>query len=107
MTRAEVAQLYSISTKRIISPGRFYLEPIYAPHFFEQLCLGLALNDDGEQALFEIDEQERQEYPELGAHDHVRLTADDQGFVRCEAFTMPDNPNGDCHVKDILDRGRE
>lgn len=113
MTRNEVMRLYEteqqidgiqagnlviLSWPSIItSPGRFEREPIYAPHFLELLCSGFAIEDSEYYALIEVTEEARQEYPELGEHSHVRIEVDEFGFVHCQALTLPDNPNGDCH----------
>lgn len=75
---------YDVVDGKIRSPGKFEGEPIYAPYFHEALLNGDADMSDGEDgwALFEVYEEDVEEFPELLKNVAVvMLRVDDNGFV--------------------------
>lgn len=80
MTRAEIEKEFTVRDGRIVSPGKFEGEPVYAPHFWEALLDGFA-DEDGAVAWFDVTDEDRAEFPELQGIDRVSLETDDNGFV--------------------------
>jgi hypothetical protein len=89
MTREQITSEYEVRNGRIISPGKFEGEPIFAPALWAIVLDGFSDGDDGRIARLNVPKGDalRSEWPELGAwlgrRHSVRLTEDDQGFVRC------------------------
>lgn len=73
--------------RRIVTPGKFEGEPIFAPYFWECALDGMADWDDGKLYKFDITLKDREDWPELaawlGRRHTLRLHEDGQGFVRC------------------------
>ncbi len=94
MTRAEIRALYDTANGRIVSPGKFEGQPIYAPHFWERVLNGGA---DEEVTLggtphnwLTISDDDRAQFPELTAYpftepgtDMIVISESDDGFVTC------------------------
>lgn len=89
MNRSDIEQQYNVKNGRIVSPGKFEGEPVFAPHFWE---LGLeGFSDDDEVGVFKFqikqDDPEHEMFPELagfcGLNGTLRIREDDQGFVHC------------------------
>ena len=89
MNRSNIEQQYDVKSGRIVSPGKFEGEPVFAPHFWFIAMCGFADSDDGDTFTFHIkkDDEEHKEFPELkewmGRKRALRLRQDDQGFVHC------------------------
>ena len=87
MTRQQILDNYDVRDGRIVSPGKFEGEPIFAPHFWECGLDGFADSDNGTVYTFRIlrDAPEHQEFPELktwlGRKRTIRMREDRQGFV--------------------------
>ena len=90
MTRQEIADAYGIDDDgRLIALGKFEGEMCYAPHFSEYASDGEVLSwmEDGcgvFVALIEIDDEDRREFPEVGAAKYAVVIENDQGFVSVE-----------------------
>ena len=89
MTREQTLVAYNVRDGRIISPGKFDGEPVFAPHFWDAGLSGCADSDNGTVLTFRVkrDDPEHAEFPELrkwlGRSRTLRLREDDQGFVHC------------------------
>lgn len=89
MTRSDIEKYYDVKDGRIVSPGKFEGEPVFAPHFWDVAMNGFADGDNGDTFTFHIrkDDAEHDEFPELkkwmGRRRLLRLRQDDQGFVHC------------------------
>jgi len=90
MTRQEILAIYRVDdTGRIISPGKFEGEPIFAPYFWNIGLQGFADSDNGKAYGFRInkDDEAHKEFPELkkwlGRKRSLRLFESDTGFVYC------------------------
>ena len=85
---------YHNDGERILAPGKFKGEPVFAPYFWELALEGCADEDDGKvykfRFCFSTDHQDRrlaEDWPTLktwlGRKRTLRLREDDQGFVHC------------------------
>lgn len=90
MTRQEILAAYDVdSNGRIVSPGKFEGEPIFAPYFWDIGLSGFADSDNGRFYSFRInkDDEAHHEFPELkqwlGRCRVLRMSQDGQGFVHC------------------------
>lgn len=81
MTRDQVEVEYRVVSGIIVSRGKFELEPVYAPHYWEMGLEGTADKDDGDTYTFRIDASDVEAWPELAGVKILRLHADDRGFV--------------------------
>lgn len=80
--RDEMLNEFSVDEHgRIVSPGKFEGEMIYVPYFWQQGLDGCADDDDGETFSFEIGDDERQQFPELGDAKRIALSESESGFV--------------------------
>jgi hypothetical protein len=90
MTRQEIEKAYRVENGRIVSPGKFEGEPIYAPSYWDYVlegCSGSTLDTpDGPVDCFILDPSDRADWPELGNTYALALWEADQGFVHCEHF---------------------
>lgn len=96
MTRKEIESAYRVGDSgRILSPGKFEQEMVYAPHYYDVLCNGFADEDSGGVTLFKVTDEDRKEFPELREAAWVTLEENDVGFVYCSAHTkrpeLPEN----------------
>lgn len=73
---------YKVVEGRIQDPGRFEGEARYVPYFWDAYLNGLADRDDGTVLGFNIDDKDREKFPELKGRRTVRLVQDAQGFVK-------------------------
>jgi len=86
MTRDEITNEYNVDENGIIrSPGKFEGEMVYAPYFWDAYLNGMADNDDGEVLTFNINDEDRAQFPELADVKAIDLINTDQGFVYCTA----------------------
>lgn len=89
MTREEVMRVYKVEGERIISPGKFEGEPIFAPHYWQIGLEGFADFDDGKAYRFRFKkaDEDYKLWPELkkwlGRKRSMLLVEDSQGFVHC------------------------
>ena len=81
MTRQDIEAEYDVENGRITSPGKFEGEPVYVPHFWEFYLNGFSDDDDDGVLSFNVDEDDRREFPELKGVDTVQLYQSDNGFV--------------------------
>ena len=86
MTRYELEQTYKVQGNRIVSPGKFESENIWAPYFWD-----IAMENGGKcefndklVTLIAIVADDVQQFPELDGFRAVELFEDDNGFVYCE-----------------------
>ena len=86
MTRDEILAEYTVNQHGIIqNSGKFEGEMLYAPWFYEAMLNGTGdetLADNSE--LFELTNEDRAMFPELGTEQFLILSESDQGFVSCE-----------------------
>lgn len=83
MTRAEVLAIYNVNEKGIItSPGKFELAPIFLPAFWESVLHGFANEGKDGNALINVGDEDRKEFPELGTMEQIGLWEEEIGFVR-------------------------
>ncbi|HEX8838167.1 MAG TPA: hypothetical protein VF748_14595 [Candidatus Acidoferrum sp.] len=80
-TRAEVESCYIVSSGRIMTPGKFELEALYVPYFWDEYLNGGADEDDGTVLTFYVTDEDRAEFPELAERAVVKLLETDSGFV--------------------------
>ena len=91
MTREETFRNYKVENDRIISPGKFEGEPVFAPYFWDIGLEGFADSDDGKVYGFRLklngqdkDNPFRAELKRwLGRKRSLKLVEDSQGFVHC------------------------
>lgn len=88
MYRQEIENYFSVSPQgNIASPGKFESEQLYAVHFWDLVLEGSgSLYDDNDQDvyLFDVEEEDRAEFPELNDVKRVAVWEDTQGFVWCK-----------------------
>lgn len=88
--RRQILNSYTINGYGIIQDsGKFQAEMLYAPHFYEFASDGEELSgmEDGEyMSLISVDDEDRVEFPELGAALYVLLIESDSGFVSCKTI---------------------
>lgn len=91
MTREQVFRDYKIEQGRIVSPGKFEGEPIFAPYFWELGLEGFSDFDNGKVYGFRLalngQDKSNPFLPELkqwlGRKRSLKLWEDSQGFVHC------------------------
>lgn len=84
--RDRILESYDVKDGRIVSPGKFEGEPIFAPYYWNAVLDGLADDDDGETWTFDLTSDDHVMWPELKEQnwgDVLMLSTDEQGFVRC------------------------
>lgn len=90
MTRQDILDHYKVDSHGVIrSPGKFEGEMLYIPYFWEVGLDGLADDDievgnDNVEWIFEITDDDRAMFPELGKTTVLKLWESDQGFVYSE-----------------------
>lgn len=89
--RAMIEADYRVEHGIIRSPGKFEAEPVYVPHFYNLWLDGGADDeetsgdDDGAGTLvFNLTDDDRRDWPELGNARVLRLCQDSYGFVHSE-----------------------
>lgn len=83
MTRNEIEVEYKVKDGRIVSPGKFEGEPIYAVAFWDAALNGMADDDNENGFEFDLTDEDHTEWPELEGCDHILLVESDNGFVEC------------------------
>lgn len=89
MKRDEVLKSYEVRDGRVVSPGKFEGQPVFAPHFWQIGLEGFADADDGQTYVFKFTNgcDDFREWPELkkwlGRKRSLRLVENAQGFVSC------------------------
>jgi hypothetical protein len=81
MTREEIEREYRVLNGIIRSPGKFEGEMIYVPYFWDAYLNGNADRDDGNVIGFDIDANDKAQFPELKKRRTVKLYQRDDGFV--------------------------
>ena len=90
MTREDITKEYKVENGIIISPGKFEGQALYAPYFWDILMNGGAnYRDDGNDGIFETQEEDIDKFPELEGYDEVILTTNEQGFVSIVSNVYP------------------
>lgn len=90
MTRDDILRDYKVDSHGVIRrPGKFEGEMLYIPYFWEVGLDGLADDDievgnDNVEWIFEITDDDRAMFPELGKTTVLKLWESDQGFVYSE-----------------------
>lgn len=84
MTRQDIERDYDVENGIIRSLGRFEGEAIYVPYFWEVYLDGFASDDDGQHIMFEVTDEDREQFPELVGRKWVTLYESETGFV-CES----------------------
>ena len=80
MTRADIESKYQVMNGRCtVHP--FINELVYVPHFWHMATKGSRDNDLGGCVRFEVTDEDRAAYPELGAQPTVLLFQDSEGRV--------------------------
>jgi len=84
MTRQDIINDYKVSEQGTIqSPGKFEGEMLYVPYFWDAYLNGMADSDDGEVLTFEVNDEDRAQFPELADVKQIDLVSTDSGFVCC------------------------
>ncbi len=86
VTREEIEASYRVVGGKIVSPGEFQNEPVWAPHYWALVLEGAEDDtfDDGcgvEWSIFHIDASDVERWPELAGAETVALAKLDNGFV--------------------------
>lgn len=84
--RQQIERDYDVRNGRIVSPGKFEGEPIFAPYFWNAALEGMADDDDGECYTFALSAEDHALWPELkeqGWTDTLMMWESEQGFVYC------------------------
>lgn len=95
MKRADIERIYTIRTDGVIADcGKFEGEMLYVPYFWESALEGAYSQDVNQVFFFQLDDTDRELFPELGDAVAIALEENDQGFVSCTTFgTMADYLN--------------
>ena len=83
MNRKDIEADYTIVGGRIQNPGKFEMEMLYVPYFWEAYLNGCADRDNGTVLGFDVTAEDKIEFPELKRRRTVRLMQRDDGFI-CE-----------------------
>lgn len=94
MCRRETMDTFEVNAHgNITSPGKFEGEQLYAPYFWEVILNGdgcpMRDKHDDEWTLLNVNNEERDEFPELGDAHRVALFESDNGFVYIVDDTQP------------------
>jgi len=89
MTRAELEATYRVQGNRIVSPGKFEAENIWAPYFWDAAMDGGAEeittpHNPHPVSRMKVEPDDVRQFPELEGFGAVELFEDDNGFVYCE-----------------------
>lgn len=82
-SRKDVLDQYEVEDGVIRSPGKFEGEAIFVPYLWEVYLNGGATEDDGEIITIDIDDDDRQVFPELNTVVRAYLEQSSTGFVYC------------------------
>jgi hypothetical protein len=91
MTREETFLKYKVEGDRIVSPGKFEGQPVFAPYFWSLVLEGFADSDDGKVWSFNLklggQDKDNPFLPELkrwlGRKRTLKLVTDSQELVHC------------------------
>ncbi|MDP3768461.1 MAG: hypothetical protein Q8S13_10640, partial [Dehalococcoidia bacterium] len=72
---------YQVANGRIRSPGKFEDEMVYVAFYWGAFLDGGADDERGDVLMFDVSDDERVAFPELGTKRRVRLRETDTGFV--------------------------
>lgn len=83
LSRKQIEKDYKVDEKGMIrSPGKFELEMIYVPYFWEIYLEGGGEWDEEKGfACIDVLEEDRLIFPELGKRERIRLNESSDGFV--------------------------
>lgn len=85
--REQVLRDYSVDQNGIIrSPGKFELEMIYTPYFYNLGLEGMADSDEDGVWGFNVSDEDRKQFPELAKVEHVEIRVCDQGFAYAKSI---------------------
>lgn len=85
MTRQDILDEYTVSESGIILDfGQFEQQMIYVPYFWDSYLNGFADEDEDGILTFNVDDKDREQFPELAGIETVRLYQTSQGFVCAE-----------------------
>jgi len=80
--RDEITSQYTIDDHGLIRDlGKFQMEMLYVPFYWDAGMNGCASEDTGRVWFFEICTDERAAFPELGSAFGVSIFQDDNGFI--------------------------
>lgn len=82
-TRASILEEFKVEREKIVSPGKYEGEPIYAPYFD-------AKTESRGKGMHTIRDEDRREFPELNDYKTVVVTREDSGHVTVQAFASAD-----------------
>lgn len=82
-SRKDVLEQYEVYEGVITTVGKFEGEMIYVPYLWEIYLMGGATEDDGEIITIDIDDDIRNEFPELNTVVRAYLEESSTGFVYC------------------------
>jgi hypothetical protein len=91
MTREETFRNYKVENDRIIEPGKFEGQPVFAPYFWNLALEGLSDYDNGKVFSFNLklngQDKDNPFLPELkrwlGRKRTLKLVTDSQELVHC------------------------
>lgn len=84
MTREQIMQDYCTANGIITSPGKFEGEPLYVVAFWDAYLNGCTDDDVDGMLVFNLTNEDWQEWPELNGCKELRLFESDTGFVYAE-----------------------
>lgn len=80
--RNVVSSQYEVNANGIItSLGKFEREPVFAVHFYDAYLNGASSYESANVSFFEVDAEDRAEFPELAEVYGVALEESERGFV--------------------------
>lgn len=82
-TRKHIEEEFKVEGERIVSPGKYEGEPVYAPYFD-------AKTEARGKGMHTIRDADRAEFPELKSYKTVVVTREDSGHVSVQAFANAD-----------------
>lgn len=84
MTRSQVMKNYEVDPNgKILTPGKFYGEPVYVPALWEYVSLGMSTqckNSPGYEVIA-ICKDDIEEFPELAGYLEADFFEDSDGYV--------------------------
>lgn len=89
-SRKDVLDQYEVEDGVIRSPGKFEGEAVFVPYLWEVYLNGGATEDDGEIITIDIDDDDRQMFPELLTVVRAYLEESSTGFVYCHVRGIDD-----------------
>ena len=80
-TKADVEADYEVVNGRIISPGKFEGEAVYAPYFHQAWMNGDIDEHDSGVDYIDVNDIDRKAFPELATIQRIAIYEDNNGFV--------------------------